>query len=116
MLTRKRKEYLRNYRKQHREQQAVYYQRWYKKHGRKYKTAYAEIIMLYDKKHPDRKHARQAIGDAIRRGKLIKPTSCIICDKERYLNAHHEDYTKKLDVLWVCVPCHKKIHLGTIVL
>jgi ribosomal protein S27AE len=34
---------------------------------------------------------------------------CIRCGNEKSL-AHHEDYDKPLDVMWLCQPCHKQRH------
>jgi hypothetical protein len=114
MLSEKRKAYLRKYRKQNRDKQAIYYKKWYDKHGRQRKQGYAQVSVLYDKHHIDARHARDSVKDAIKSGKLQKPTRCIICNQERYLNAHHSDYKKRLDVAWVCSSCHKKIHLNLI--
>lgn len=61
--------------------------------------------------------AKQKIWDkvrgAIRRGELIKPTSCEVCGKEtrsKLLHGHHEDYSKPLEVRWICVKCHRVSH------
>jgi hypothetical protein len=26
------------------------------------------------------------------------------------LHAHHEDYTRRLDVAWLCADCHNTVH------
>lgn len=57
--------------------------------------------------------ARQKVRDLVRRGKLIKPDTCEMCHKkfkQRYLSGHHSDYTKPLDVVWLCLSCHIILH------
>jgi hypothetical protein len=47
---------------------------------------------------------------AVKSGKIIKPEVCSICNNAGTIVAHHPDYTKPLDVIWVCKSCHAKIH------
>jgi hypothetical protein len=54
--------------------------------------------------------AHLAVSRALAKGELIKPERCQICTREARLEAHHADYSKPLEVLWVCVVCHRNIH------
>jgi hypothetical protein len=47
---------------------------------------------------------------AIRTGVLI-PQPCEICGCQD-VQAHHEDYSKPLDVKWLCVKHHKLVHVA----
>lgn len=49
--------------------------------------------------------AHIAAGNAINRGELIRGP-CQRCGTLNGIHAHHEDYTKQLDVIWLCVACH----------
>jgi len=49
-----------------------------------------------------------AVARAIKAGKLV-PEPCVRCQSEKSL-AHHEDYDKPLDVMWLCQPCHSQRH------
>ena len=55
--------------------------------------------------------ARQDLRRAVFRGKIIKPQNCQKCGilSDR-IEGHHEDYSKRLEVMWLCVECHKRIH------
>lgn len=44
-------------------------------------------------------------------GALFAPVSCSACDQELPLVAHHDDYSRPLDVRWLCRPCHHGWHL-----
>ena len=56
--------------------------------------------------------ARAAVNYAVKTGKLIRPKSCSVCGNEvKRIEGHHEDYSKKLEVVWVCTPCHKQIDM-----
>lgn len=68
-------------------------------------------VKRHQEKHRDKYLARQWVRRAVARGKIIKPKNCQICNIEASrIEGHHEDYSKRLEVLWLCVDCHKKIH------
>jgi len=54
--------------------------------------------------------ARRKVYYALKKGRLIKPDLCQDCGHKKKLNAHHHDYTKPLDVIWLCRDCHGKQH------
>jgi len=41
---------------------------------------------------------------------LVNPGKCSICPETNYIVAHHEDYSKPLDVVWFCGSCHQRRH------
>lgn len=50
--------------------------------------------------------ARGALFRALRDGKLVKPDKCGRCKaKDRYLQSHHDDWSKPLEVVWLCRQC-----------
>lgn len=53
-------------------------------------------------------NARAYANTYLRRG-VIKKEKCRICGKEQS-EMHHGDYTKPLDIIWLCRMCHMKIH------
>ena len=55
-----------------------------------------------------RQVAHSAVARAIRNGSLVR-VPCVRCGEQKSL-AHHEDYDKPLDVMWLCQPCHKQRH------
>lgn len=62
--------------------------------------------------NPDRVSARKAVHHAVKTGSLIRPGCCSACGQRCKPQAHHDDYTRKLDVRWLCARCHKLTHLG----
>ena len=61
----------------------------------------------YIEKNPLKVKARHAVAYAVSTGKL-KRLPCIVCKKKAH--AHHEDYTKPLDVIWLCRKHHQEHH------
>ena len=64
----------------------------------------------------EQKRAVLLVAKAIYRGKLI-PAPCESCgfsgrakDGRNLVHAHHEDYSKPLEVKWLCKSCHDKHH------
>jgi len=58
----------------------------------------------------ERTTARQLLNAAVRTGRISKPTECRRCGNVSRLNGHHHDYSKPLDVEWLCNRCHGKEH------
>ena len=71
-----------------------------------------EYTRKYRKMYPLRYIANTALNHAIRDGKIKKPKRCSECNKKTMIHGHHEDYTKPLDVIWVCQECHKKFEVN----
>lgn len=53
--------------------------------------------------------AHHAVEEAIKRNKLFR-LPCEVCGSSEMVHAHHEDYTKPLDVRWLCVAHHREHH------
>ena len=64
----------------------------------------------YRENNRGKNHAQQAVQYAVRVGKLKRPDKCTRCHKEGKVEAHHIDYSKQLEVIWVCRACHAFIH------
>jgi len=50
--------------------------------------------------------ARIVVHHARQQGVLVSPNRCTLCGTEGYVVAHHDDYSKPLDVRWLCKKCH----------
>ena len=74
------------------------------------KEVSAKGLKNYRRKHVDRHRAKALFWYALRDGKVIRPDRCQHCNVECVPQGHHNDYSKPLDVVWVCVPCHTEFH------
>lgn len=54
--------------------------------------------------------ARSVISQALKAGTLIRPNTCSNCNVTCKPEAHHTDYTKPLDITWLCKKCHENTH------
>jgi hypothetical protein len=59
-------------------------------------------------KSADKFKARYAVSKAVRDGHL-RPGKCEVCGSFR-VQAHHDDYSKPLDVRWLCFAHHREVH------
>lgn len=70
----------------------------------------------YRQRYPEKNRTVSAVSLALRKGKLLRPVFCTVCGGSGILHAHHEDYSKPLDVVWACIKCHDMLHGRTKVL
>ncbi len=64
----------------------------------------------WQSRNPDKRAAHVKVGNAVRDGKIIKPEVCDQCKKPGKIHAHHKDYSKPLEVDWLCTTCHSAEH------
>lgn len=72
------------------------------------KEVFREIMRRQYKNHKEKVLARQSLKWArVRKhNPIIKPDRCEICNEIKPLDGHHSDYSKRLEVKWVCRQCH----------
>ena len=68
-----------------------------------------EYLKEYRKKYPNKYKAHVLVGNAIRDKRLFKEP-CSVCGTEMFINAHHDDYAKPLNVRWLCSSHHHQWH------
>lgn len=73
----------------------------------------SETNRRYRTNNPEKNIAHRRLHKALRDGRLTKPSGCEDCGlaaSPEDLQAHHEDYSKPLDVEWLCRCCHMRRH------
>lgn len=68
------------------------------------------LMRAYRKVHTAREHcvARWQVHRALRTGRLTRQP-CEVCGAEK-VHAHHDDYSRPLEVRWLCPAHHREIH------
>jgi len=64
-------------------------------------------------RHPEKAEAREVVRKAVQGKQLIKPQLCERCwvrYRPAELQAHHRDYSKPLQIIWLCQACHLEAH------
>ncbi|WP_439398480.1 hypothetical protein ACRQ5Q_14480 [Bradyrhizobium sp. PMVTL-01] len=72
-------------------------------------AAMAANTKRWRSEHPEAYRAQNAVNNAIRDGNLTKHPCCV-CLSDKDVHAHHTDYSRPLDVKWLCAGCHHRIH------
>ncbi|MHA2246060.1 MAG: hypothetical protein ACXADY_13940 [Candidatus Hodarchaeales archaeon] len=99
----KQREYSRRNMEKERERLRKYYQN--------HRQVVLERITKHKEMNPHKNKARMELAYAIEKRDIIRPEICSECRKSSdNIQAHHEDYSKPLDVQWLCPSCHNRLH------
>lgn len=82
-----------------------YYREFDRRRGNRQRASYQTERRS---EYPNKYKAHTIVNNSIRDGKLIK-RDCEVCGRVD-THAHHNDYSKPLDVSWLCPPCHFEWH------
>ena len=81
----------------------VYARALYRKHA----ATFGARVAQWKLAHPDRRRAQLRLKKAIESGLVQKLEACSRCATTKLrIEAHHEDYSRPLQVEWLCKPCH----------
>ena len=79
-------------------------------------ACHAEYMRTYRPKYKEMNPEQQmkdrarAYANTYQKRGLLTPEPCRDCGSEDNLHKHHEDYSKPLEVVWLCAPCHRDRH------
>lgn len=77
-------------------------------YAKKNRIAINKIQRKYAERYPLKRKAHYLAGNALRDGRLVRQP-CAICGG-KITQGHHNDYSKPLDVVWLCVLHHNQVH------
>jgi hypothetical protein len=110
MPTEHRKQYVKeyNYRRRRKDREATrkreyeHHKDWVRRNPEKVK----QYCLNYAKNHPEILRAQWKA-----KRKTQRQDHCETCGSVKFLERHHPDYSKPLEVITLCKSCHKSIHL-----
>lgn len=102
------KEYLKSYYREHSEERKISDKDYAKKNREK-----INAYQRYWRSLPQnsvKKDAWKMVQLALKFNILQRPNCCSNCGVKCKPEAHHNDYNKPLDIVWLCKSCHEKVH------
>lgn len=72
--------------------------------------SYKKTVEKSRLKYPEKRKAQYTLSNALRTGKIKRPNFCSVCNKSCKPQGHHYDYSKPLNVIWMCKKCHSDLH------
>ena len=75
------------------------------------KAAASRANLKYSLRYPERRVAHWMTSNAIRDGRLRRGP-CAFFGVSLRVHAHHNDYTKPLDIVWLCPEHHRVVHVS----
>ena len=82
---------------------------YYKDYYHRNKEKIRRNFRAYIERNKDKYKARYTTTNAIRDGRLLREP-CEVCGTDKHVHAHHDDYSKPMDVRWLCRKHHAEVH------
>ncbi len=67
-------------------------------------------------KNKEKRRSHVILNRAVNSGKIMRPNNCSQCNKECKPDGHHANYSKPLDVIWLCRACHSRKSPRTVII
>lgn len=80
--------------------------KWKKRNPKKV----TDITVKYGQRNKEKRRAVDRFRRAVKAGKFCYPLVCSECGKPGKIHAHHSDYTKPYQVIFLCPQCHSNKH------
>jgi hypothetical protein len=81
---------------------------WSRSYLQRHPDRRAEQRRRFRREHPDKARAHNALNKAVQEGRLQRPAACQWCGAGGRIEGSHRDYSRPLEVLWLCVSCHRR--------
>lgn len=111
----KRRVYNKKYRSEHKKEIREYQRKYHSYHDywpvnhEKRKETARKSSAKYKKDNIEKRAAHNKVANAIKYVKINR-NPCSVCGNPKS-EAHHSDYSKPLDVVWLCRKHHKELHI-----
>lgn len=113
----------REYRKAHLKEYAAHMRRYREQDPQRFRDTQKRsrernserVRQMTARRDPVKIRAKASVRQAVRHGILVPLPRCGWCGHDFSVSrreAHHHDYTKPLDVEWLCARCHRRHHNG----
>lgn len=75
------------------------------------KKNYNQLRIEWNKRNNIKRNAHSKLARAVLNGTVKREYFCSKCGSDNQVEAHHEDYKKPLEVVWLCSKCHHERHV-----
>lgn len=75
------------------------------------KAAQKRLQYAYQVTNAKKYRARRLLLNAVKRGDICRQP-CEVCGTTRRVEAHHDDYSRPLDIRWLCFKHHRELMHG----
>lgn len=79
------------------------------KNPNEYKRQITKASQKYKRAHPDKRHTYSVVWNKLNSKKLIRKP-CEVCATILKVEAHHDDYSRPLEIRWLCKKHHMELH------
>jgi hypothetical protein len=90
------------------EHQAAYVERQLQEDPEGFHARRRAAVYAWRKRNLEKTRAHSRVARAIKKGTLVRPDTCERCGEECRPEASHDDYSKPLEVEWLCRLCHAR--------
>ena len=97
--------YRRKWRAENKDKVIAQKKRYRIKHAKRLAEYYKDYLVKNRVKHK----ARSLLSRRVQQGKIEK-LPCEVCGTQEKIDGHHDDYSKPLEVRWLCKKHHYKVH------